>query len=357
MTDVRVPVLDRPAEPTAARRVDPTWPLLGAALALVVVLRSVDVPAIGWLNNFLLVYVGLLVEAVPFVLLGAAVSAAIEVYVSVEAFGRLARAPRAAQVAVASCGGLLLPVCECGSVPVARRLLLRGLTPSAAITFMLAAPIVNPVVILSTWFAFRGRTSEGLMVGGRVVLGLTIAVVTGLVMARALERRPLAPLQPGASGHDHGGHDHGDHDHGADDQPSRPSRPRRLAEHTGAEFLAMMKYMLIGAAVAAALQTFIPQRSIDTVATATLLAIPAMMVFAYVLSLCSESDALFIASFVQFSPAAQLAFLAFGPMLDTKLTAMYVGAFGPAHARRLVVTITVTTLVLCLWLQAALLVW
>ncbi|MCR1784011.1 permease [Nocardioides carbamazepini] len=325
-----------------SRGARPAWVPLVVVLTLVAVLRAVDVPAVGWLNNFLLVYVGLLVEAVPFVLLGAAAAAAIEVYVSPEAFGRLARAPRPVQVAVASCGGLVLPVCECGSVPVARRLLLRGLTPAAAITFMLAAPIVNPVVILSTWFAFRGRTSEGLMVGGRVALGLTIAVVTGLVMARALQRSPVAGIRD-AVGHEH--------EHGA-----TGNRPRLFAEHTGAEFLGMMKYMLIGAGVAAALQTFIPQRSIDTVAGATLLAIPAMMAFAFVLSLCSESDALFIASFVQFSPAAQLAFLAFGPMADTKLSAMYVGALGPAHARRLIVTVTVTTLVLCLWLQAALVV-
>ena len=114
----------------------------------------------------------------------------------------------------------------------------------------------------------------------------------------------------------------------------------------------MLKFMLIGATIAAVIQTFVPQNAMNTVSSTALIAIPAMMLFAYLLSLCSESDAILISSFTQFSPVAQLAFLVFGPMLDLKLTALYTGAFGRRMARVLVIAITGTVLILCLWIEA-----
>src|SRR5207342_3531126 len=104
--------------------------------------------------------------------LGAAVSAAIEVFVPATAFERIGRLPRPLQLPAAAAAGVAFPVCECGSVPVARRLASKGLSPAAAVTFMLAAPIVNPVVVASTFVAYRGRDSQWLMVGGRFVLGM-----------------------------------------------------------------------------------------------------------------------------------------------------------------------------------------
>ncbi len=322
--------------------------LLGAALLTVVLgLRLIDAQSVGWLNNILLIGSGLLLEAVPFLLLGAAVAAAIEVYVPQSWFLRFGRVPRGVQMAAASFGGFLFPVCECGSVPVARRLLVNGLTPGAALTFMLAAPVVNPVVILSTWFAFRGQPQEVFIVVGRIVLGIVVALVVGALLAKRFERLAFGR----GAGERIGGESRTAAPDGESVSGGR-DRLGRYFEHLGSEFFSMLKFMLIGATIAAVIQTFVPQNAMNTVSSTALIAIPAMMLFAYLLSLCSESDAILISSFTQFSPVAQLAFLVFGPMLDLKLTALYTGAFGRRMARVLVIAITGTVLILCLWIEA-----
>src|SRR4029078_763079 len=136
----------------------------------------------AWLRNLLIVFGSLLIEAMPFVALGAMVSATMWVFVPSSSFARMAALPRAVQIPAAALAGIAFPVCECGSVPVGRRLARTGLSPAASVTFMLAAPIVNPVVIASTFVAYRGRDSQWLMVGGRFVLGMIVAMCVGWVM-------------------------------------------------------------------------------------------------------------------------------------------------------------------------------
>jgi uncharacterized protein len=311
---------------------------VAAVLGAVVAIRVLQLDQVGWIQNILLIFSGLLVEALPFVLLGAIVSAAIEVYLPNRVFERLARVPTRFQVGTAAFGGMAFPVCECGSVPVARRLLHRGLNPSAAVTFMLAAPIVNPIVILSTIFAFQGRDILWLMVGGRVVLGLGVAVIGGLTSGAAIGGSSAQIEAAFAHGHDH------DHEGG--------SRPGAFVGHMASDFAFMARFMMIGAAVAAVVQTVVPQNAIEEVAGAAILSILAMMAFAFVLSLCSESDAILISSFTQFTPSSQLAFLVFGPMMDTKLVALYSGAFGRRFVRILLPTLILATFIACLWVEA-----
>ena len=157
-------------------RSEATWRTAASIAAMVVVgaiaLRAFAPQNIGWAQNFLLVFSSLLIEAVPFVLIGALASAAIEVFVPSSAFERLARLPKPLQLPAAGVAGVAFPVCECGSVPVARRLAAKGLMPSAAVTFMLAAPVVNPVVIASTFVAYNGRSTVWVMVIGRFLLAL-----------------------------------------------------------------------------------------------------------------------------------------------------------------------------------------
>src|SRR5215216_8151392 len=137
----------------------PLW-LVGAAfwagVAAVLAARSAgfaDVPAVTTVG---VIFTSIVIEALPFILLGALVSAMIAVFVPDSVFARLARLPRALQVPGAAVAGVAFPVCECGSLPVARRLLVRGLDPAAALAFMLAAPILNPIVLASTWVAYQG---------------------------------------------------------------------------------------------------------------------------------------------------------------------------------------------------------
>ena len=292
-------------------------------------------------QNFILVFGSLLVEALPFIVLGAAVSAVIEVFIPASVFARLARLPHSLQMPVAGLGGFAFPVCECGSVPVARRLLLKGLTPAAAITFMLAAPILNPVVLVATAVAYRGRDILWPMVLGRAGLGLAVAMAVGWVMATKT-RRQLLPRETSRS--------ESGHDHAAELDPGE-GRWARYFGQLGADFTMLAKYLIVGAAVASALQTFVPQSVLGGVAETPILSVLALMVLAAMLSLCSESDAFVAASFVQFGMAAQLGFLVVGPMIDAKLGALYAGTFSRRFAWTVTIVVFAVTLAGTLWLQ------
>jgi uncharacterized protein len=305
--------------------------LAGAGLLL----RLLDPSRFAWLQNFLIVFSSLLVEALPFILLGALASAAIEVFVPSSAFAQIARLPRPLQLPAAAMAGIAFPVCECGSVPVARRLVSKGLAPSAAVTFMLAAPILNPVVVASTFVAYRGRDALWTMVLGRMGLGFLVAVAVGLVVGSVRKEDLLRPRP-------------GDEDHDADEDEPRWSR---FFGHLSGDFVFMARFLVMGAAIAAAVQTFVPQSVIGRVAGTPVVDLVAMMALAFLLSLCSESDAFVAASFVQFGPAAQLAFLVFGPMVDMKLGALYVGTYSKGFLRTVIITVGAVTLAGTMWLQ------
>src|SRR5688572_6301412 len=143
-----------------------------AAIAIVVAARLLGLADEPVAQTLTVVFTAIVVEALPFVLLGATVSAIIEVYVSDRTFSRVAGLPVPPQLPLAAMGGFAFPVCECGSVPVARRLIGRGMHPSAGVAFMLASPIFNPIVLASTWVAYSTRGVAPQMVLGRAGLGL-----------------------------------------------------------------------------------------------------------------------------------------------------------------------------------------
>ena len=212
--------------------------------------------------------------------------------------------------------------------------------PSAAVTFMLAAPVLNPVVIASTYVAFRGRTTLWTMVAGRFFLGLLVAVAVGWVIGNRTKDELLKPNPEEANEHLL--------------ELGRPeARWRRFFVHLGNDFLFMGRYLLLGATIAAAIQTFLPTSVLTGLAGLPILSVVTMMALAVALSLCSESDAFVAASFVQFGPSAQLGFLVFGPMVDMKLVALYAGTFRRGFVRAVVVTASVATLVGALWIGVA----
>jgi uncharacterized membrane protein YraQ (UPF0718 family) len=202
---------------------------------------------------------------------------------------------------------------------------------------MLAAPILNPIVIVSTVVAYRGRDIFWPMVIGRSVLGFITAVVVGWVVSTQGKTTLLraTPVSEEDSCEVH----------------HAESRWRAFFGHISADFIFMGRYLILGAAVAAALQTFVPQSLINSVAGTPVLDLLAMMVLAFVLSLCSESDAFVAASFVQFGVGAQLAFLVFGPMVDTKLGFLYSGTYSVRFFRTVLIVVTAVTLVGTLWVQ------
>lgn len=306
---------------------------VAGALALGFALRLVEPGRIPALQNFFLVSGSLLIEAVPFVLIGAVVSSAIEVFVPVRFFERIARLPRGLQLPAAGLAGMAFPVCECGSVPVARRMASKGLTPAAAITFMLASPILNPIVIASTVVAYRGRDTLLPIVAGRLGLGLLAALAVGWVIAKQTPADLLRPRPDDEIEH-----------HGT-------GRWRAFFGHVSGDFLFMGRYLVFGAAVAGAMQTIVPQSVLGSVAGTPVLDILVLMGLAFLLSLCSESDAFVAASFVQFGLGAQLAFLVFGPMVDVKLGFLYRGTFSKGFLKTVVLVVGAITLAGTLWVQ------
>jgi uncharacterized membrane protein YraQ (UPF0718 family) len=228
---------------------------------------------------------------------------------------------------------MAFPVCECGSVPVARRLARKGLAPGAAVTFMLAAPVVNPVVIASTFVAYRGREALGTMVLGRLALGFLVAIAAGWVIGSGPGR---ALLRDGRDD---------------DQRDADAARGARFFAHLAGDVVFMGRFLIVGAAIAATIQTFVPQTFVDTIASTPVLGLLAMMALAFSMSLCSESDAFVAASFTAFGPSAQLAFLVFGPMVDLKLGALYLGTFRRGAVGGIVLTVMAVTLAATLWLQ------
>ncbi len=325
-----------PTRPVASRRF---LLLLAIGLVAVAIAATFTGRATSWLQAFLLIFGSLVVTAVPFVAIGAVAASVVSVFVPESLIERIDRLPRVIQLPAAGLAGMALPICECGSVPLARRLMLRGISPSNAVTFMLAAPIVNPVVIASTFVAYRGRGSLVVMVGGRFVLGLLVAMVVGWVVGR----RPVTDVLRIETD--------------TAPEPVVLGRPEprwsRLFVHIAGDFSFMARYLLLGAAIAALVQTFLPQQIIGGLASVPIVDTLAMMGLAIVLSLCSESDAFIGASFGQmgFGPSTQLAFLVFGPMFDLKLGAIYAGTFRRRVFVAIVLTSAVAALVFTTWIR------
>jgi uncharacterized membrane protein YraQ (UPF0718 family) len=279
-----------------------------AAVARPVIHDLVSRPAIA---NFSTVFVAIVLQAVPFLALGILVSAAIATFVPPTLLPRvLPKRPELA-VPVAAVAGAALPGCECGSVPIARRLVDRGAPSSAALSFLLSAPAINPVVLVATSVAFPGRPE---MVVARFVASLLAACTVGWVWARIGSD---VLLRSRRNAHAHTG--------------SRPSVFVQTAQH---DFLNAGGFLIIGAATAAVLQTVVPRSVLDSVAGNGWLAVCALAGLAVVMAICSEADAFIAASLKQFSPTAQLAFMVVGPMVDVKLVALQAGTFSRGFAMR-----------------------
>ena len=270
-------------------------------------------------QTFVTIFLGIFIEAVPFLLAGSIVSGLIAVFVDQSMIDRYL--PRRALPGAIAGGlmGLLFPVCECGVVPVVRRLYEKGLPISIGIAFLLAAPVINPVVILSTYSAF----GWGPMLIGRLVFTLLIAVVMGYLFSRAEPGEVLLPnvyaahcdactipARPGLA------------------KPPLPARLTRAFNLAGDDFLDMVRYLIVGSMLAAAMQTLIPQSALLGVGQGPISSVLVMQGLAFILSICSTVDAFVALAFTStFTTGSILSFLVFGPMVDIKSSLMFLGVF------------------------------
>lgn len=285
-------------------------------------------------QNFWFSFLALAFEGLPFVLVGSLISGFVAAFVPSRIITRFLPKNRFLATLVSGLLGLIFPVCECGVVPVVRRLLDKGLPLSCGLTYMLASPIVNPLVAISTYAAFRGQHPE-LNTAVRLVSGYLVAVVVGLFVSRLdsarllrikaiPSRSPLSPTlqrtsrrrsalsiaaMPDASD--------------ASREVSVIQRVIGAIQLASDDFIDTAIYFMVGAAVASVFNTAVDQRIILPLASSPILSVVAMMLIAGVLTLCSTSDAFIAATFTSFPIPARMAFLIFGPMFDFKLLFLY----------------------------------
>ena len=283
-----------------------------AILATVFVLRAY-LPTLLWqrMQAFVTIFLGIFIEAAPFLVAGALVSGLIAEFVSPDLLQRFSpRHPLSAAIA-GGVLGLTFPVCECGVVPVTRRLYRKGLPLSTGIAFLLAAPVINPVVIASTYAAY----GWSYIFWWRMAAAFAIAVLIGVLFHWA---RPESVLRAEEQEAGHCACRLLD----AEDRAPALSRSRRLWRAltvAGDEFLEMTHYLVVGCLLAAAMQVIVPQSVLLAWGQGPVLSVLALMALAFVLSVCSTVDAFISLAFINtFSPGAVLAFLVFGPMVDIK---------------------------------------
>jgi len=266
-------------------------------------------------TDFAYAFLSVLLEGVPYILLGTILSGIIDEFLPSRVMVRFLPKNVFLGVCVSGAMGLVFPMCECGIVPVIRRLMRKGLPISNAIAYMLAAPIVNPIVALSTYAAFRGQGALEFTVL-RLGLGFFVAVLVAFAVHNLPVRSVLRDniLTEG-----------GDHDHSQGGRPLR--RIGNALRVAVKDFLDVMVYFILGVAIASIFSTSINQEIIMPLALNDWLAVFSLMGLAVILSLFGTSDAFIAATFVAFPAVAKLAFLVLGPMLDLKMLFMYSAVF------------------------------
>lgn len=261
------------------------------------------------LQDGLIIFLGIVLEAFPFLLFGVLISSWLQVYVTPERL--LSILPRSVvpSVFLGASAGLFFPVCECGNVPVARRLILKGVPLSTVMAFLLAAPVLNPIVIWATWTAFSNDLS---MVIGRVVLTFIVVCIMALLFRLA---KPEEVLQPKLQVLAVQGRE--------EDLKVGESRLQSFLIVSSEEFISLGKLLVLGGFVAAAVQVLLPRELLVSLGGGSVVSLLAMMLLAFVISICSSVDAFFALSFAgTFSAGSILAFLVWGPMVDLKLISL-----------------------------------
>ncbi|MGQ4648755.1 permease [Lyngbya aestuarii] len=318
------------------------------------------------LNTAFTLFLSLLVEAMPFLLMGVLLSGLLLFFVDErKLIAAMPRNPLLGAI-VGSCGGFLFPVCECGNIPVARRLLLQGAPTPVAIGLLLAAPTVNPIVIWATWVAFRDQPEIVVL---RVLFSLSIAVFIACLFSTQADLRPLlqpsvtrsrliksespvgslwqskpaqperkpALLQSGSFllGQPEGplrmdaSSLQGSVATGKISQPL-PDKLRLFLENTIQELRELGGVLVIGSAIAAVIQVGVPREIIVSLGQGPVTSILAMMLLAAVVSICSTVDSFFALAFSSvFTSGSLLAFLVFGPMIDVKAIGLMLSVFKP----------------------------
>ncbi|MEA4895731.1 MAG: permease [Oscillospiraceae bacterium] len=293
------------------------------------------------LNTLINVFIGIILQAVPFLLIGVLISSAIQVFVSSESIERRFPKKLGPGMLCAVVMGFFLPVCDCASVPIFRSLVKKGVPISAAVTFLTAAPVINPVVMLSTYYAFNGSLR---VVAVRAGLGIAVSLLLGLFFAGWPSRGSVLSAGLGGALCSCGC------GMGTLEEKGLKSRLALYLRHAEGEFFSVGKFLIIGAFISALFQAAGTKSLFLQSTPGYALSVLLMMALAFLLSLCSSSDAVIARSFSSVFPAgAIMGFLVFGPMMDIKNLLMLSGGF----SKKFVLKLLIAVFLICFLVVAA----
>lgn len=298
-----------------------------ALVVCAMVVLAAHVAGHRWVNSFAAYFIAITLSATPYVLMGALLSGLVEVFLPPTALAAFTKRLGLWGVVATALAAPLFPICECGIVALVRRLVRKGLPLNHALTYLLAAPITNPIVFFSTYVAFQDLTHPLL----RTIGGFLVAVGIGCAFSRIKPEYALlpeflesnsgcgcaetsVPLQEAAGC-------------GCSTDSEPVGRFVSVIRHTRGDFLEMIPYFLMGVFIASLMKTFLGDSLMALAEHYPVFGPAFMMALAFVLSLCSEADAFPAASFTSFSTVAHAGYLVLGPMLDIKLLLMYRSIF------------------------------
>ncbi|EHJ02356.1 Protein of unknown function DUF318, transmembrane [Clostridium sp. DL-VIII] len=288
-------------------------------------------------QKFYTVFISILIQGIPFILVGSFISAIIQIYISGKMFIKIFPKNIFLSCIIAAFAGLLFPICDCGTVPVVKGLMKKKIPIAAGVTFMLAAPIVNPIAIVSTIYAFQGMRS---VVICRVLSGIIISISVGLIMQFFTKKDEEILRNEDSDMVCNCGFCNDEYDY----SKSKFEKLKAVFIHTGDEFFNTGKFMIIGTFLSSIFQSIVSINNSIYIPNDNRSSLIVMILLSFLLSVCSTSDAFIAKSFLkQFSVNSVMGFLVVGPMLDIKNTIMLFGNFKMKFVLKLIFFILVVS--------------
>ena len=300
-------------------------------VSVVVVLRRIEVFNI---KNIAIIFLSIFFEALPFLLLGSIISSIIEKYVSNEKIASIIPKNPILGSLFGIFLGFFLPACDCAVIPITKRLIKKKVPINVAVSFMLASPIINPVVLLSTYYAFYSTNPK--IFWARFILGILVAVVVSSILGLIFKndfvvKNSIEEIEEECSCCHH----------------HHENAFLEIVNHTMSDLFDVLKYMIFGALIASFVQVYMPRSVITVFNSNNYLSIIVLMLFAYLLSLCSTSDSFIGKSLINsFTKSSVVAYLLLGPMIDVKNTIVLVGNFKKKFVLYLIVLIFVVVFII-----------
>ena len=268
------------------------------------------------IKNSAIIFTSIFFESLPFLLLGSLISSIIETYVSDETLAKIIPKNKVLGCVVGILLGFFLPACDCAVIPVSKRLLKKKVPINVAISFMLASPIINPVVLLSTYTAFYNTNPE--IFWYRLLFGVIVALVIGIIMGIVFGKKDVIVNNIDECDNCH----HHEHKH------TLKNDLLSIVKHTAIDAFEVVKYLMFGALIASLVQVLLPRDMLMMFNNNKVLSIFVLMMFAYLISLCSTSDSFIGKSLLSsFSKTSIMAYLLLGPMIDIKNTFVLLGNY------------------------------